>query len=103
MQARAFNTPKVKAIVMGNPSADMDSVVGSIALSWWYGSLAGNAPLKYCPVINCPREDLSMRVDIVHNLNKFGIDDDFVKNNLLFKEDLIGEDAIESVALVDFN
>lgn len=36
-KAKAYNTPKVKAIYMGNETADMDSVIGSIMCAWWYG------------------------------------------------------------------
>ena len=50
IQARKFNTPFLRALVIGNPSADMDSVVGATALSWYYGY---NNKLKYSPVINC--------------------------------------------------
>ena len=39
ISAKQFNTPKVKAIVLGNSSADMDSVVGAMTLSWYFGSL----------------------------------------------------------------
>ena len=35
--AKQFNTP-IRALVMGNPSADMDSVVGSIILSYVLGA-----------------------------------------------------------------
>ena len=62
-KAKALNLPRSKAIVMGNVSADMDSVVGSMAMSWCYG-LKADAP-QYSPLINCSRDELKMRIEIV--------------------------------------
>ena len=50
VSARHFNTPKLRALILGNPSADMDSVIGCLALSWFYGH---TKDLKYIPVVNC--------------------------------------------------
>ena len=89
---------------MGNTSADMDSVVGSLALSWYYGETTKNA---YSPVINCLRNELRYRIEIIEHLNKFGLDEAFLKENVIFADDLKlpdeGFKSIESIALVDFN
>ena len=103
IHARAANAPHLQALVLGNPSADMDSVVSSFALSWLCGSRADHPP--YSPVINCSRNELKLRIDIVRHLSNFGIDDQFLADNVLFADDLQDADAskVESVALVDFN
>jgi len=84
--ARTANAPHLRALALGNPSADMDSVVGSLALSWFCGSLAGHPP--YSPVINCSRSELKLRIDIVRHLGNFGIDEQFMADNILFVDDL---------------
>jgi inorganic pyrophosphatase/exopolyphosphatase len=104
VDAREFNTPSYRALVLGNPSADMDSVVGAIALSWFYGE---GKPLKYTPVINCLRSEIKLRIEIMEHLSKLGMNENFVNENILFIDDLLKtEDAtsnVESVGLVDFN
>ena len=42
------NHPDLRFLIFGNTSADMDSVVGSILMSYYYGLKTGN---KYIPVI----------------------------------------------------
>lgn len=91
VEAKAFNTPSIRALVFGNPSVDMDSVIGSLGMSWYYGSGAGGEEAKdgggklmYSPVINCSKENLYLRFDIIHNLHKHGIDDDFIAQNFFF-------------------
>lgn len=74
-KARAFNAPKCRALCIGNTSADMDSVLGSFAMAWYYGQLSGNASeLLYSPVINCKFNELPFRLEIIEHLNGFGID-----------------------------
>lgn len=74
INARQFNKPKLRALVFGNPSADMDSVVASITMSWYCGIYKPGYHL-YTPVINCPRKELPLRIEIVEHLNKFGINE----------------------------
>ena len=58
-------------------------------------------------MINCFRSELKYRIEIVEHLNKFGIDESFLKDNVIFADDFVkAEEAfesVESVALVDFN
>jgi inorganic pyrophosphatase/exopolyphosphatase len=72
VEAKAFNTPNLRGLIFGNPSVDMDSVVGSIVMSYYYGSdMNPNQEMKgikYTPVINCPRDELNLRFDIIENL-----------------------------------
>jgi inorganic pyrophosphatase/exopolyphosphatase len=106
VSAKQFNTPKIRALVLGNSSADMDSVVGAMTLSWYFGSLKNDNNLQYVPMINCTREELKMRIDIINHLNTFGMNDEFLKN-VIFNDDISESNDslndVESVALVDFN
>ena len=38
MNARKFNSDKKRALCLGNTSSDMDSVVGSMLMSWLLSS-----------------------------------------------------------------
>lgn len=104
ISAREFNTPSYKALVLGNSSADMDSVVGAISLSWFYGE---GKPLKYTPVVNCLRSEIKLRIEIMEHLAKLGMNENFVYDNMLFLDDLLKTEEslaqVESVGLVDFN
>ena len=62
MDAKAVNTPHWKYLIFGNTSADMDSVVGSMLMSYFYGRKTGN---KYTPVIYCTRHELTFRFEIL--------------------------------------
>lgn len=94
---------------MGNPSADMDSVLCAMVASWYYSEVEpSRANVLYSPLINCPRDELKYRFDIYAWLNENGFDDQFINSNLFFYEDLIKEgkeqfNSVESVGLVDFN
>ena len=103
-KARQFNSPNFRALVIGNTSADMDSVVGSLALSWYYGQTTNSA---YSPVINCLRNELKYRIEIVEHLKRFGIDEAFLRDHVIFADDILKPEevfgSVESVALVDFN
>ena len=104
IKAREFNSPKIRALVFGNSSADMDSVVSSFITSYFYGSIKKHKNYLYSPVINCAREDLVLRIEIIEHLKNCGIDKDFLNANVYFQDDLIQSNAqIESVVLVDFN
>lgn len=76
------SVPKLQKIVLGNSSADMDSVVGSIALSWYYGQIRNLGP--FSPVVNCPRSEFKFRIEIVQHLKNFGLD----LQNLTFRDEL---------------
>jgi len=101
VNARAHNTPKLRHICIGNSSADMDSVVGSMLMS----HLKSNDSFKYSPVIFCPKNELPYRIEIMQHLSRFGMTQEWLHENVFFKEDLMSDtlDAVESVSLVDFN
>lgn len=48
-------------LVLGNTSADMDSVVGSLGLAYYLSLKTGNI---WTPVINCRSDQLRLKVEI---------------------------------------
>ena len=83
----------------------MDSCVGSILMSWFYYNKTG---VYYTPVIYCTRHELTFRFEILGHLSTFGIDQAFLKDNVVFKDDFQGQEnevfaQVESVGLIDFN
>ena len=105
IEAKKYNTPDIKAVVFGNTSADMDSVIGAICMSWYYGM---KGDIKYMPVIYCKKADLLLRIEIIEHLALFGIDEAFLHENVIFSCDFDGKHQkyfqhIQSVGLVDFN
>jgi hypothetical protein len=57
---------------MGNVSVDMDSVVGSLTLAYYY-----NLKYKqmYLPVVNCKRSFFPIKLDINMHLNEHKVPD----------------------------
>ena len=105
VDAMTENKPHWKYLIFGNTSADMDSVVGSVLMSYFYGRKTGN---KYTPVVYCTRHELTYRFEILEHLALFGIDEPFMRDNFVFAEDFKDQEAevfanIESVGLIDLN
>ena len=105
IDAKAENSPKWKYLIFGNTSADMDSVCGSMLMSYFYGMKTGN---KYTPVVYCTRHELTFRFEILKHLALFGIDEPFLRENVIFAEDFRDQETevfsdIESVGLIDLN
>jgi inorganic pyrophosphatase/exopolyphosphatase len=74
-------------------------------MSWFYASKTG---VKYTPVVYCTRHELTFRFEILGHLSTFGIDEHFLRENIIFKDDFQGHEAeyfagVESVGLIDFN
>lgn len=61
------NLPDVH-VVLGNESADMDSVVSAIARAW-HLSLAGNGSRLVLPWINLYRDEIALRKDVQYLLD----------------------------------
>lgn len=78
---------------MGNVSVDMDSVVGSLSLAYYYGL---KYQQLYIPVVNCKRSFFPMKLDINMHLEEHKIPD------LIFIEELDFSRIIE-VCLIDHN
>ena len=104
-EARKFNSPVLKAAVFGNTSADMDSCVGAICMSWYLGMQSN---IKYTPVIYCTKDELRLRGEIIEHMALFGLDEAFLHENVIFTCDFAGSHNeffgnIQSLGLVDFN
>ena len=85
-------------ICMGNVSVDMDSVVGSLILAYYY-----NLKLKevYIPVINCKRSFFPIKLDINMQLTNHKVPE------MIFFDDDINQagtiEKVQEVALIDHN
>jgi inorganic pyrophosphatase/exopolyphosphatase len=90
-------TTKVN-IVIGNQSADLDSLVGAILLAAYYNHKDGCSGGGIIPVVNSSREILASKRECMHFLNRFKISLD----DLVYIGDL-RVDSIASVFLVDHN
>lgn len=86
-------------VVLGNQSADMDSIVSSIAFA------SANRELGlFVPLINIQHSELPLRRDVMHLFEMLQID----SSTLLYKEDLpllqkLAEQECLRVTLVDHN
>jgi len=63
-------------VVIGNEAADMDSVISAIVYAFLLWKL--HSDKIYVPVINIPREDLSLRTDIAWLLRFVGLDTQYL-------------------------
>lgn len=86
-------------LVLGNQSADMDSIASAIALAH-----AKSSQGFYVPIINIPQEDLCLRADVLHVLATLNIDPLY----LLYKKDLdflqkLAQQGKVRITLVDHN
>jgi len=79
---------------LGNPTADLDSVVGSIAIAFFSQQTAGSE--VFIPVINCPSTNIDCNSVLKHLLDKLLVS----KKNLLFFEELDAGQILDNRALV---
>ena len=94
----AMKTQKPLHIVMGNTSGDMDSIVGSLGLAYFFTMKYGE---QWTPVVNCNKADFHMKTEIylhvVENC-KINIDD------LLFWDEMIAlKRHYAQITLIDHN
>lgn len=83
------------SIVMGNVSADMDSVIGSLLFAL---CLQTEIPNRiFFPVINCPKPSFSYRKDIVQLLSDHSI----YPEDLIFFEELTPAQPLTDLYLFD--
>ncbi|RUS30994.1 hypothetical protein BC938DRAFT_478643 [Jimgerdemannia flammicorona] len=72
-------------VAVGNESADLDSIISSLAFSFLSHTLTPNpTPTVHLPLTNIPRADLQLRPEVVHVLTSNSLS----PNNLLFTEGL---------------
>jgi len=60
-------------VVLGNESADMDSLVCSIFTSYYRSKLHNETTSRFLPVLNLLRKDFSLRSDVVYLFRDVGI------------------------------
>ncbi|KAG9290221.1 hypothetical protein G9A89_022197 [Geosiphon pyriformis] len=70
-------------IVIGNESADLDSIIGSLGYAYLNQRLGGTSDDIYLPVIQIPRQDLSLRPECEFVFRECGIN----TQNFVFIED----------------
>jgi inorganic pyrophosphatase/exopolyphosphatase len=76
-------------VCLGNVSCDMDSAVGAILLAYYltykneYYKDVGNFENLWIPVINCPRSEITARLDVTFHFKSCGID----LNTLVYIDD----------------
>lgn len=86
-------------VVVGNESCDLDSVASTLALAHYRSTVASTEQISL-PFLNCPREDLSLRQDIVWLLNHLQVD----SSQLLFLSEVtLSQLPNLHVTLVDHN
>lgn len=72
-QTKSDNWPHTH-IVLGNESADLDSVVSSLMMAYYKQIASSSAASSHLPVINIPRKELRLRADILFLLDRLRID-----------------------------
>ena len=80
---KALQAQRPLKLCFGNVSCDMDSVVGSLALGYYFNLSQGGL---YTPAINCPKILFKNKLEITMHLSDFKLDDYFDK--FLYQEDL---------------
>ena len=78
---KLFINGRKVSVCLGNVSADMDSLVGSIALSQYFNLQNGvtldnleDSPYTFwIPVVNSLREDINLKPEQVKHLQDFGV------------------------------
>ena len=90
----------VKSIVVGNESADLDSILSANLLSFVYNSMGDEYII---PLINCKKEDYKLRTESYGLLKRYDIDE----NDLIFIDDidasLINDPKDLKIIIVDHN
>ncbi len=90
--------------VMGNESADLDSIVSSIAYAYLLTYENADQNQLYIPLLNIHREEMALRKDALYLLQLFGLSVD----DLLFLDDNVSLDLLLAqeklrISLVDHN
>lgn len=88
-----LHSPSPLLICLGNVSVDMDSVLGSLSLAYYY-TLKHQQP--YIPVVNCKKSFFSMKLDINMHLEESNV------GGLVFMDEIQME-RVQEVCLIDHN
>jgi inorganic pyrophosphatase/exopolyphosphatase len=89
-------TPAPLRICLGNVSVDMDSVVGSMALAYYY-NLRSKDTAPFVGVANCTKSFFPLKLDINTHLAEHGLSD------VLAFWDQFEPARLSDVALIDHN
>lgn len=67
-------------VVLGNVSADMDSVFGALVLAYCLSEVRNRQirGVSVLPVVNIPRQDLQLRTEVVAVLSEAGLSPDLL-------------------------
>jgi exopolyphosphatase len=76
--------------VMGNESADMDSIISSIAYAYFLNQKSSNKEAIYIPLLNIRKEDINLRKDTLYLFKLLNIS----TQDLLFLDDNIPLDTL---------
>lgn len=82
--------------VLGNSGADYDSIIGSLVYAFY---MTTSFKVLHLPIIDCPRQDLALRFDVVNVLESLQIEG----QSLLFSEDIKKRSSNWSYLLYDHN
>ncbi|CDW75375.1 UNKNOWN [Stylonychia lemnae] len=84
---------------MGNVSCDMDSVVGSMLLSYYYHLREHS---NFTPIINCSKELFPVKLEICQHLKSCQLDN---LEEFVYDDELKGieQEQIDEIALIDHN
>lgn len=90
----------IEKIVVGNESADLDSIISAVLLAFAYSKMNEE---KIVPLINCNKRDYKLRTESYGLLKRYDIDE----NNLIFVDEiddsLINDPKDLKVIVVDHN
>lgn len=84
----------MKVLVVGNSSADLDSLVSSICYAYLYNAYY-NTNICF-PFIDIPSKELRLRKDVTHVLHKFDIDQSLI----FFQDDLLHRESTQDLKLI---
>ena len=92
-----FNSPEPRTFILGNSSADLDSVISSLVLA--YSLQTSSTDRSYIPVVSCTPIELLYRFDLVYVLKQEGVD----LSALLYVNSLDSLRPNDEIILVDHN
>ena len=83
--------------MLGNTSADCDSIVGSLGMAFY---LSAKTKHTWTPVINCQRSEFKVKVESWQHLVQ---DCNIPEETLVFWDDLPTSLTVEEICLFDHN
>lgn len=87
------------SVVIGNQSADLDSIASAISMSYYLTSISQNMTI-YIPFINSTRAIISTKKECLYFFKSLSID---FESDLLFLSDWCSNKDVDELILVDHN